>query len=47
MDLKRIGWKGVDWKLLAQDSQWRDFVNTLMNLGFCDVQGIYLLAERL
>jgi len=33
MDLKAIGWEGVDWIHLAQDrDQWRAVVNTLMNL---------------
>jgi hypothetical protein len=31
MDLREMGWYGVD--LLAQDrDQWRDLVNTVMNL---------------
>jgi hypothetical protein len=33
MDLREIGWEGVDWIHLAQDKdQWWAFVNTLMNL---------------
>jgi hypothetical protein len=33
MDLREIGWDGVDWIDLAQDSdQWRALVNTVMNL---------------
>jgi hypothetical protein len=33
MDLREIGWDGVDWIELAQDrDQWRAFVNTVMNL---------------
>jgi len=33
MDLREIEWEGVDWMHLAQDSdQWRDLVNTIMNL---------------
>jgi hypothetical protein len=33
MDLREIGWEGVDWIHLAQDSdQWRALVNTVMNL---------------
>jgi hypothetical protein len=32
MDLREIGWKGVDWMHLAQDrDQWRDVVNTVMS----------------
>jgi hypothetical protein len=33
MDLREIGWNGVDWIDLAQDrDQWRGLVNTVMNL---------------
>jgi hypothetical protein len=33
MDLREIGWDGVDWIDMAQDKdQWRDLVNTVMNL---------------
>jgi hypothetical protein len=33
IDLREIGWGGVDWIDLAQDrDQWRALVNTLMNL---------------
>jgi hypothetical protein len=33
MDLKGIGWDGVDWIDLTQDrDQWRDLMNTGMNL---------------
>jgi hypothetical protein len=33
MDLREIGWDGVDWIDLAQDTgQWRALVNTVMNL---------------
>jgi hypothetical protein len=33
MDLREIGWDGVDWIELAQNrDQWRAFVNTVMNL---------------
>jgi hypothetical protein len=33
MDLKEIGWEGMDWIDLAQDrDQWRALVNTVMNL---------------
>jgi len=33
IDLRKIGWKGVDWIHLAQDNdQWRVFVNTVMDL---------------
>jgi hypothetical protein len=33
MDLRGIGWSGMDWIDLAQDrDQWRALVNTVMNL---------------
>jgi hypothetical protein len=33
MDLRAIGWDGMDWIDLAQDrDQWRALVNTIMNL---------------
>jgi hypothetical protein len=33
MDLREIGWGGIDWIDLAQDRhQWRTLVNTVMNL---------------
>jgi hypothetical protein len=33
VDLREIGWDGVDWIGLAQDmDQWRTLVNTVMNL---------------
>jgi hypothetical protein len=33
MDVREIGWNGVDWIDLAQDwVQWRALVNTVMNL---------------
>jgi hypothetical protein len=33
MDLRKIGWDGMDWIDLAQDSdQWRALVNMVMNL---------------
>jgi hypothetical protein len=32
MDLKEIGWDGMDWIDLAQDrDQWRALMNTVMN----------------
>jgi hypothetical protein len=40
MDLREIGWDGVDWIGLAQDrDQWRALVNTVMNLGFHKMLG--------
>jgi hypothetical protein len=33
MDIREIGWDGVDWINLAQDRDpWRALVNTVMNL---------------
>jgi hypothetical protein len=33
IDLREIGWDGVDWIELAQDKdQWRALVNTVINL---------------
>jgi hypothetical protein len=33
MDLRGIGWGGMDWIELAQDKdQWKDIVNTVMSL---------------
>jgi hypothetical protein len=33
MDLKEIGWDGVDWMDITQDrDQWRALVNTVLNL---------------
>jgi hypothetical protein len=32
MDLREIGWDGIDWIDLAQDrDQWKALVNTVMN----------------
>jgi CRISPR/Cas system-associated protein Cas7 (RAMP superfamily) len=34
MDLREIGWRGVEWIQLAQDrDRWRAVVNAVMNLG--------------
>jgi hypothetical protein len=33
MDLREIGWDGVDWIDMAQDrDQWKTLVNTVLNL---------------
>jgi hypothetical protein len=33
MDLRGIGWEGVDWTHMGQDrDQWRAVVNTVLNL---------------
>jgi hypothetical protein len=35
MDLRDIGWGGMDWIDLTQDrDQWRALVNTVLNLRF-------------
>jgi hypothetical protein len=35
MDLREIGWDGMDWIDLTQDRDWwRALVNTVMNLWF-------------
>jgi hypothetical protein len=35
MDLKEMGWEGVNWINLAQHrDRWRDLVNMIMNLRF-------------
>jgi hypothetical protein len=42
MDLEEIGWDGMEWIYLAQDrNQWRALVNTLMNLLFRRMLGIF------
>jgi hypothetical protein len=34
MDLREIGWGGMNWIDLAEDKdRWRAFVNMVMNLG--------------
>jgi hypothetical protein len=33
MDLREVGWEGVDWMHLAEDQdQWQTLVNMVMNL---------------
>jgi hypothetical protein len=33
MDLREVGWDGMDWMDLARDrDRWRDLVNAVMNL---------------
>jgi hypothetical protein len=34
MDLREVGWGGMDWISLAEDrDRWRALVNTVMNRG--------------
>jgi hypothetical protein len=43
MDLRETEWDGVDWIDLAQDrDQWRDLVNTVMNLRIPQNVGKFL-----
>jgi hypothetical protein len=43
MDLREIGWDGMDWIDLAQDrDQWMDLVNMAMNLRVPQSAGKFL-----
>jgi hypothetical protein len=43
MDLREIGWDGMNWIDLAQDmDQWRDLVNTVMNIRVPQNTGKFL-----
>jgi hypothetical protein len=43
MDLREIGWDGVDWIDLAQDrDRWKALVNTVMNLRVPSNAGEFL-----
>jgi hypothetical protein len=43
MDLREIGWHGVDWNDMAQDrDQWRALVNTVLNLRVPQTAGNFL-----
>jgi hypothetical protein len=43
MDLREIGWDGVDWMDIAQDrGQWRALVNTVLNLRVPLIAGGFL-----
>jgi len=52
LDLREIGWEGVDWMHLTQDrGQWRASVNTLMNLRVPQKRGnswlvVWLVASQ-
>jgi hypothetical protein len=40
MDIREIGWEGVDWMHLAQDrEQWRALVYTVLNLRVPQKEG--------
>jgi hypothetical protein len=40
MDLREIGWGGMDWIDLVHDrDKWRALVNTVMNFGFLKILG--------
>jgi hypothetical protein len=48
MNLREIGWDGMDWNDLAQDrDQWRALVNTVMNLRVKKMLGISWVAAKL
>jgi hypothetical protein len=41
MDIKEIGWEGVDWINLAQNrDKWRSLVKAVLNFGFHKMRGI-------
>jgi hypothetical protein len=43
MDIREIGWGGMDWNRLAQDmDKWRALVNTVMNLQILRKVGKFL-----
>jgi hypothetical protein len=43
MDLREIGWGGIDWTDLSQDrDKWRALVNTTINLWFPQNSGKFL-----
>jgi hypothetical protein len=47
MDLREIGWGGVEWIHLAQDrDRWRALVNAVMNLWVLAPHSIYLIQKH-
>jgi len=45
IDLREIGWEGVDWKHLTQGrGRWQAVVNTVMNLRFTQKVGNFLIS---
>jgi hypothetical protein len=47
MDLREIGWGGMDWIDLARDrNQWRPLANTVMNLQVPRNIGKFLSSRR-
>jgi hypothetical protein len=48
MDLREIGWGGIDWIDLAQDrDRWRALVNTVMNFRVYKMLGNSLVTAEL
>jgi hypothetical protein len=48
MDLREIGWDGMDWIDLDQDrDKWRALVNTVMNLRVPQNAGKFLSSCRI
>jgi hypothetical protein len=48
IDLREIGWVGMDWINLAQNrDQWRALVNTVMNLRIPENAGKFLSGCRI
>ena len=46
MDVKEIGWEGVDWIDLAQDrDKWQAVVNTVKNLQVTSNAGNFLTSR--
>ena len=45
MDLQGLGWGGMDWIDLAQDTnRWRALVNDIMNLRVAQSAGNFLIS---